>query len=270
VAQWSDKISVNVLDGVARSNRLRQNTHYILYIARLRGGSTVNRGKKSRSTKLSDKEWQTFTVSDARSGCIANSKWVCVRRVFYTALGKRDDLSVCLSARISQEPHVRASPNFLRTLPTAVTRSSCGSAAMPHVLPVLWMRSGHNGQEWAARNSSSRTCEYTCSELEFSSVHTLWTNLNSRGEGIFWYRSVPTIVFLSKTTNTAVSEPIIITLRWRLTKVTKIAVTKSKKIARPRFPSVGFRSWSRFLAVSLQVTWVKNPAVGCHYFPPGP
>ena len=31
-----------------------------------------------------------------------------------------------------------------------------------------------------------------------------------------------------------------------------------------------FRSWSRFLAVSLQVTWVINPAVGCHYFPPGP
>jgi len=34
--------------------------------------------------------------------------------------------------------------------------------------------------------------------------------------------------------------------------------------------SVGFRSGSRFLAVSLQVTWVINPAVGCHYFPPGP
>ena len=32
---------------------------------------------------------------------------------------------------------------------------------------------------------------------------------------------------------------------------------------------IGFRSWSRFLAVSLQVTWVINPAVGCHYFPPG-
>ena len=33
--------------------------------------------------------------------------------------------------------------------------------------------------------------------------------------------------------------------------------------------SVGFRSWSRFLAVSLQVMWVMNPAVGCHYFPSG-
>ena len=30
-----------------------------------------------------------------------------------------------------------------------------------------------------------------------------------------------------------------------------------------------FRSWSRSLAVSLQVTWFINPAVGCHYFPPG-
>ena len=42
-----------------------------------------------------------------------------------------------------------------------------------------------------------------------------------------------------------------------------------KKVAHTRLPSAGFRSWSRFLAVSLQVTWVTNTAVGCHYFPPG-
>jgi len=42
-----------------------------------------------------------------------------------------------------------------------------------------------------------------------------------------------------------------------------------KKVAHTRLPSVGFHSWSRFLAVSLQVTWVINPAVDCHYFPPG-
>jgi len=42
------------------------------------------------------------------------------------------------------------------------------------------------------------------------------------------------------------------------------------KVAGTRLPNVGFWSWSRFLAVSLQVTWVTNPAVGCHYFPPGP
>jgi len=32
-----------------------------------------------------------------------------------------------------------------------------------------------------------------------------------------------------------------------------------KKIAHTRLQSVGFRSWSRFLAVSLQVMWVINP-----------
>ena len=41
------------------------------------------------------------------------------------------------------------------------------------------------------------------------------------------------------------------------------------KVAHTQLPSVGFRSWSRFLAVSLQVTWVINPVAGCHYFPPG-
>jgi len=45
---------------------------------------------------------------------------------------------------------------------------------------------------------------------------------------------------------------------------------KGVKVAHSWLPSVGFRSWSRFLAVSLQVTWVINPAVGCRYFPPGP
>jgi len=40
-------------------------------------------------------------------------------------------------------------------------------------------------------------------------------------------------------------------------------------VVHTRLPSVGFRSWSRFLAASLQVTWVINPAVDCHYFPPG-
>ena len=37
---------------------------------------------------------------------------------------------------------------------------------------------------------------------------------------------------------------------------------------RPGFKSQPWR-WSRFSAVSLQVTWVLNPPVGCHYFPPG-
>jgi len=45
--------------------------------------------------------------------------------------------------------------------------------------------------------------------------------------------------------------------------------SRGKKVAHTRLPSVGFRSWSRFLAVSVQVTWVIYPAVGCRYFPPG-
>jgi len=41
---------------------------------------------------------------------------------------------------------------------------------------------------------------------------------------------------------------------------------KKVKVAHSRLPSVGFQSWSRFLAVSLQVMWVINPTVGCHYW----
>ena len=44
---------------------------------------------------------------------------------------------------------------------------------------------------------------------------------------------------------------------------------QQQKVTHTRIMSVGFRSWSRILAVSLQVTWVINPMVGCHYFPPG-
>ena len=45
--------------------------------------------------------------------------------------------------------------------------------------------------------------------------------------------------------------------------------SKKLKVAYTRLPSVGFRSWSWFLAVSVQGTWIINPTVGCHYFPPG-
>ena len=40
------------------------------------------------------------------------------------------------------------------------------------------------------------------------------------------------------------------------------------KVHHTRLSSLGFRSWSRFLVVSLQVMWVINPAVCCNYFPP--
>ena len=47
------------------------------------------------------------------------------------------------------------------------------------------------------------------------------------------------------------------------------AQKRKVKVAHTRLPSVGFWSWSWFLAVSLQVPRVINPAVGCHYFLPG-
>ena len=56
----------------------------------------------------------------------------------------------------------------------------------------------------------------------------------------------------------------------RITKSLHNEKSKKVKVAHTQLPSVGFWSWSRFLAVSLQVTWVINPAVGCHYFPSGP
>ena len=49
-----------------------------------------------------------------------------------------------------------------------------------------------------------------------------------------------------------------------------VVLSIPEKVAHTRLPSVGSRNWSRFLAVSLQVTWIINPTVGCHYFSPGP
>ena len=50
-------------------------------------------------------------------------------------------LSGCLSARISQKPHVQTSWNFLYMLPMAVARSSSDDNAIRYVFPVLWMTS---------------------------------------------------------------------------------------------------------------------------------
>ena len=54
------------------------------------------------------------------------------------------DECVCLSARISPEPHVRSLPNFLCMLSMAMARSSSGVIAISYVLPVLWPYSGMN------------------------------------------------------------------------------------------------------------------------------
>ena len=61
-------------------------------------------------------------------------------------------LCVCLSAIISSELHVRSSPNFLRTLPMAVARSSSGGVAIRYVLPVLSITSSSlTSQGWSRR-----------------------------------------------------------------------------------------------------------------------
>jgi len=39
----------------------------------------------------------------------------------------------------------------------------------------------------------------------------------------------------------------------------KKLLVKKVKVAHVRLPSVGFQSWSRFLAVSLQMMWLINP-----------
>ena len=46
-------------------------------------------------------------------------------------------LSVCVSGRLSQKPHVQISSDFLHMLPVAVARSSADGNAVCYVLPVL-------------------------------------------------------------------------------------------------------------------------------------
>ena len=53
---------------------------------------------------------------------------------------------------------------------------------------------------------------------------------------------------------------------WQLTTCNQL---EKVNVAHTRLPSVEFRRWSRLSAVSLQETWIINPTVGCHYFPPG-
>jgi len=54
-------------------------------------------------------------------------------------------------------------------------------------------------------------------------------------------------------------QPIYIVHRLQLESPTHTCIYVHLKVAHTRLPSAGFRSWSRFLAVSLQVTWVINP-----------
>ena len=51
-------------------------------------------------------------------------------------------VSVCLSGRISPEPHARSLPNFLCMLPTSVTRSSSGMLTIGR---IAYWREGVTG-----------------------------------------------------------------------------------------------------------------------------
>ena len=68
---------------------------------------------------------------------------------------------------------------------------------------------------------------------------------------------------------TAIKTQVGFSKRFFLRTVWAVWCLKKVKVADSRLPSVGFQSWSRFLAVNLHVTWIINPKVGCHYFLPG-
>jgi len=61
-------------------------------------------------------------------------------------------LSVCVSARISQKPHVQTSQNFPYLLPVAMAQSFSGGTAMCYVLPVLRMMSCFHTMEPMVQN----------------------------------------------------------------------------------------------------------------------
>jgi len=109
-------------------------------------------------------------------------------------------------------------------------------------------------------------------------MHLLyWTNVtkfsNADTKNAMIYR--PTSVALSCPEMSKCPENLALTHRvnWRHKSMATVRSPfcghKKVKVAHTRLPSVGFRSWSRFSAVSLQVTWIINPTVGCHYFPSG-
>jgi len=50
-------------------------------------------------------------------------------------------MSVCLSARVSQQRHEQTLLNFLFVLPVAMAQVSSDDSAMHYVLLVLWMTS---------------------------------------------------------------------------------------------------------------------------------
>ena len=64
----------------------------------------------------------------------------------------------CLSACVSQNPHVQNSPNFLQMLLVAVARSFSDGIAICYVLPVLWMTSYFHIIQEICQNQRRHAC----------------------------------------------------------------------------------------------------------------
>jgi len=142
-------------------------------------------------------------------------------------------LSVCLSVseRVYFPNYIRCN-DFHRYSPTPLARLSFGGVAIRWVLPVLWMTSYMDDVIFALTLETARRHKKgVCSKMTHHGQH---------GFDIEVYDSP------------------------------RERTRCGKKVAHTRLPSAGSRSWFRFFAVSLQLTWVISPAVGCHYFPPGP
>ena len=135
-----------------------------------------------------------------------------------------------------------------------------------------------------SRDSPDNSCPVTtCSDVTGIRMMALTQKINSQTSVVWnWFCQRKTVIIyifvytfakrsavsLKRITNWTMCKSLvhshagiyrILARRWARSCIIKV------KVAHTRLPSVG----SRFLAVSLQVTWVINPAVGCHYFPPG-
>ena len=151
--------------------------------------------------------------------------------------------------------------------------ASCNWVDLLQISSVQFMRSEqtfrvHSVPSMIGTNWAGSRCDTTVQCVSYiarcvSLVLSLYCMLTSASRLCFDFRRFATFAWLY---NSTVS---VSTARSFDSCFLREAETCKKKVARTRLPIVGFLSWSWFLAVSLQVTWVINPAVGCHYFLPG-
>jgi len=79
-------------------------------------------------------------------------------------------LSVCLSARISEKPHVPTLPDCLCMLHGTVARSFSSGVVMSYVLPVLWMTSCFITGPMAADVTTVTSCNVSCTSQHLCCV----------------------------------------------------------------------------------------------------